>query len=128
MLHGGPGRGAQLLPDDGQPRPATAGRSSTTTSSAAGAAPTCPDADPSFWTVELFVDELRALVDALGIADRFHLLGQSWGGMLGPEFVLADPHGVQSLTICDSPASMPLWLEAANDAAQPAARSRCRRR
>ena len=56
---------------------------------------------------------MRALVTALGIGDRFHLLGQSWGGMLGPEFVLADPHGVQSLTICDSPASMPLWLEAA---------------
>ena len=72
-----------------------------------------PDADPSFWTVELFVEEVRAVVSALGIGDRFHLLGQSWGGMLGPEFVLADPHGVQSLTICDSPASMPLWLEAA---------------
>ena len=59
------------------------------------------------------MEEVRAVVAALGIGDRFHLLGQSWGGMLGPELVLADPHGVQSLTICDSPASMPLWLEAA---------------
>ena len=74
-----------------------------------------PDADPAFWTVELFVRELRNLVDQLGIAGRFHLLGQSWGGMLGPEVVLADAAGIASLTICDSPASMPLWLEAANE-------------
>ena len=74
-----------------------------------------PDADPDFWTVELFVSELRALVEHLGIADRFHLLGQSWGGMLGPEVVLSDPSGISSLSICDSPASMALWLRAANE-------------
>ena len=42
-----------------------------------------PDADPAFWSVELFVEEVRAVVNSLGIGDRFHLLGQSWGGMLG---------------------------------------------
>lgn len=73
-----------------------------------------PDADPSSWTVQLYVDELAALVDHLGIGARFHLLGQSWGGMLSPEYVLAHPLGVRSLTICDSPASMSLWLEAAD--------------
>lgn len=73
-----------------------------------------PDAPADFWTPELFVDELRGLVQALGIDRRFHLLGQSWGGMLGPEVVLADDAGIRSLTICDSPASMELWLEAAN--------------
>ena len=73
-----------------------------------------PDADPTFWTVELFVAELRALVAHLGII-RFHLLGQSWGGMLGPEVVLSDDTGILSLSICDSPASMPLWLQAANE-------------
>ena len=72
-----------------------------------------PDADPGFWTVELFVAELRNLVDALGVGGRFHLLGQSWGGMLAPEFVLADGAGIVSMTICDSPASMALWLDAA---------------
>ena len=72
-----------------------------------------PDADPDLWTVELFVRELRNLVDGLGIGDRFHLVGQSWGGMLAPEFMVADGLGVSSMTICDSPASMRLWLEAA---------------
>lgn len=73
-----------------------------------------PDADPATWTVRLFVDELANLLAHLGIGDDFHLLGQSWGGMLAPEYVLAHPDGVRSLTLCDSPASMTLWLEAAN--------------
>jgi L-proline amide hydrolase len=72
-----------------------------------------PDADPDFWTPALFVRELRNLVNTLGLR-RFHLLGQSWGGMLGPEVVLSDDSGILSLSICDSPASMPLWLAAAN--------------
>lgn len=73
-----------------------------------------PDADPAFWTVALFIAELRNLLDSLGIS-RFHLLGQSWGGMLGPEVVLADASGILSLSICDSPASMSLWLAAAGE-------------
>lgn len=72
-----------------------------------------PDRGAEFWTVELFVRELRNLVDVLGVGNRFHLLGQSWGGMLSPEFMVADGRGVLSLTICDSPASMRLWLDAA---------------
>jgi L-proline amide hydrolase len=73
-----------------------------------------PEADPGYWTVDLFVRELRAVTAALGIDQRFHLLGQSWGGMLGPEVVLADATGIASLSICNSPASMPLWVQAAN--------------
>jgi L-proline amide hydrolase len=73
-----------------------------------------PDWEPSRWTVELFVEELAQLVSQLGIGDSYHVLGQSWGGMLGPEYVLRHPDGIRSFTICDSPASMPLWIEAAN--------------
>lgn len=73
-----------------------------------------PDADPATWTVGLFVRELADLVQHLGIGSGFHVVGQSWGGMLGPEFVLAHPEGVRSLSICDSPASMALWVAAAN--------------
>jgi L-proline amide hydrolase len=74
-----------------------------------------PDADPTFWTVGLFVDELANLLQQLGVADRFHLLGQSWGGMLAAEFALTRPPGMRSLVICDSPASIALWLAAAED-------------
>ena len=38
--------------------------------------------DPSLWTVELFLEEIDTVRAALGLAE-LHLLGQSWGGMLG---------------------------------------------
>ncbi|MEA2316824.1 MAG: L-proline amide hydrolase [Solirubrobacteraceae bacterium] len=62
-----------------------------------------PDADPSFWTVQLFKDELAALVDHLGIGGRYHLIGQSWGGMLGLDHALDQPPGLLSLVAADSP-------------------------
>jgi L-proline amide hydrolase len=73
-----------------------------------------PDADPGYWTVELFVAELDNLLEGLGIAGSYHLLGQSWGGMLGAEFAVRRPVGLQRLVIADSPASMRLWGEAAD--------------
>jgi L-proline amide hydrolase len=71
------------------------------------------DADPSFWTVDLFVAELDNLLTSLDIVDSYHLLGQSWGGMLAAEFAVRQPAGLDRLVIADSPASMDLWLEAA---------------
>ena len=56
-----------------------------------------PDADPSFWTTQLFKDELAALVDHLGIAGRYHVLGQSWGGMLAMDHALDQPPGLVSV-------------------------------
>lgn len=69
--------------------------------------------DPSFWTVELFLDELSNLIAHLGITDHY-LLGQSWGGMLGAEYAVRRPEGLRGLVIADSPASMPLWIAEAN--------------
>jgi L-proline amide hydrolase len=71
-----------------------------------------PD-DPAKWTVELFVDEVDAIRDGLGL-ENVHLLGHSWGGMLGMEYALTQPTGVAGLVICDSPSSMPLWVREAN--------------
>lgn len=72
-----------------------------------------PDADPGYWTVDLFIEEFHTLLDHLGISDGYHLLGQSWGGMLAAEIAVNRPTGLRSLTIADSPASMALWSEAA---------------
>jgi len=71
------------------------------------------DKGADFWTVDLFLDELENLLEQLGISDNYHLLGQSWGGMLGAEHAIRQPRGLRSLVISDSPASMPLWLAAA---------------
>lgn len=73
-----------------------------------------PEAPADFWTPELFVEEFHNLILHLGISE-YHLLGQSWGGMLAAEIAVRRPVGLQSLLICNSPASMPLWLEGAND-------------
>jgi L-proline amide hydrolase len=73
-----------------------------------------PDAPVDFWTVELFRRELAALVEHLGIAGRYHILGQSWGGMLGMEHALEHPPGLRSLVVANSPASIELWLSEAN--------------
>src|SRR5438094_38822 len=62
--------------------------------------------DPAMWNVALFVEELGVVRQALGL-DRMHLLGQSWGGMLGMEYALTRPRGLASLVLVSSPASMP---------------------
>jgi L-proline amide hydrolase len=72
-----------------------------------------PDKDPAFWTPKLFVDELDNLLYFLGIADDFDLLGQSWGGMLAAEYAVTQPRGLRRLIISNSPASMELWIAAA---------------
>ena len=69
--------------------------------------------NPSMWTVNLFVEELGVVRNALAL-DHLHILGQSWGGMLGMEYALAQPTGLASLTVADSPASIPQWVSEAN--------------
>ncbi|WP_280828829.1 proline iminopeptidase-family hydrolase [Mycobacterium sp. OTB74] len=71
-----------------------------------------PDAPAGFWTPQLFVDEFHTVRAALGI-EQYHVLGQSWGGMLGAEIAVRRPVGLTSLSICNSPASMQLWVEGA---------------
>jgi proline-specific peptidase len=65
--------------------------------------------DPGRWTVELYVREVDAVREALGLRE-VHILGQSWGGMLLMEYLVRQPRGVVSATIASSPASMPLWI------------------
>ena len=69
--------------------------------------------EPSLWTVPLFVEELGVVRRGLGL-EHLHILGQSWGGMLGMEYALTQPAGLASLIVADSPASMPQWVAEAN--------------
>ncbi len=73
-----------------------------------------PEAPAEFWTVELFQDELVALTEHLGIAGRYAVVGQSWGGMLAMEHAIRQPPGLRSIVVADSPASIPLWVREAN--------------
>jgi proline-specific peptidase len=63
---------------------------------------------PEAYTVELFVGEVQAVRDALGL-ERIHLFGSSWGGMLAMEYALTQPAGLQSLVLSSSPPSIPVW-------------------
>lgn len=74
-----------------------------------------PDAPADFWQPRLFLAELDNLLTALGIADRYTVLGQSWGGMLAAEHAVLRPTGLRGVVIADSPASMELWSAAANE-------------
>jgi len=71
-----------------------------------------PD-DTSLWTVKRFTDEIDSVRSALGL-DRVHLLGQSCGGMLGIEYAIRQPRGLESLILADAMPSMVLWVEEAN--------------
>ena len=73
-----------------------------------------PERGADFWTVELFVRELHNLVDALGIRERHHVLGQSWGGFLAQEYALTQPRGLQALVLADTAASFPDFVAEAN--------------
>jgi len=73
-----------------------------------------PDRGADFWTPELFVRELHNLVDALGIRDGHHVLGQSWGGFLAQEYALTQPAGLRSLVLADTAASFPDFVAACN--------------
>ncbi|HZQ64996.1 MAG TPA: proline iminopeptidase-family hydrolase [Gaiellaceae bacterium] len=73
-----------------------------------------PEAPAAFWTVQLFKDELSDLTRHLEIADRYAVVGQSWGGMLAMEHALDHPAGLRAMVVADSPASIPLWVSEAN--------------
>jgi L-proline amide hydrolase len=72
------------------------------------------DKDAAFWNVDLFLGELDSLLTHLGIADRYDIIGQSWGGMLGAEHAVRQPKGLRRLVIANSPASLKTWVEEAN--------------
>jgi L-proline amide hydrolase len=73
-----------------------------------------PERGADFWTVELFVREVHNLVDALGIQEAHHVLGQSWGGFLAQEYALTQPAGLRSLVLADTAASFPDFVSEAN--------------
>jgi L-proline amide hydrolase len=73
-----------------------------------------PDAPPEFWSPQLFKDELVELTRKLGVADRYAVVGQSWGGMLALEHALDRPAGLRAIVVADSPASIPLWVAEAD--------------
>jgi L-proline amide hydrolase len=61
------------------------------------------------WGVDVFLAELAALRDQLGL-ERIHLLGTSWGGQLALEHALSGYGGLTSLVLSSTLASIEEWV------------------
>jgi pimeloyl-ACP methyl ester carboxylesterase len=67
--------------------------------------------EPTFWTIDLFIDELVNLLSYFRIGDSFDLLGHSWGGILAAEFIIRrQPPGLKHLILANSFASARLTV------------------
>jgi L-proline amide hydrolase len=109
VLHGGPGSSHDAL--EGLGALAEHGRRVAFYDQLGSGDSSRPD-DRSLWTVGMFLDQLRAVREALGF-ERLHLFGSSWGGMLALEYALTQPAGLASLVLNSTPTSAPRWAEEA---------------
>ena len=58
------------------------------------------------YTMEMFVEETKALLDYLEISERVHLIGVSMGGMIAQNFALKYPEKVKTLILLATSAKM----------------------
>lgn len=66
---------------------------------------------PDLWKAETWVDELIALIKHLKLTE-YHLLGQSWGGMLAIQYLCDhQPRGIKSLILSSTLPSADLWAQ-----------------
>ena len=94
--------------------PASAARASSTTRSAAARASIFRTPPRTSGRRSSSRTSSVELTRHLGIADRYAVVGQSWGGMLAMEHALDHPVGLRGIVVADSPASMTLWVSEAN--------------
>ena len=64
--------------------------------------------DTAMMNIAHFVRELDALRAKLGY-DKFHVIGNSWGTILGLEYYRAHPEHVASLTLMSAALDIPTW-------------------
>ena len=67
-----------------------------------------PNTDTTTFTIDHFVRELDSLRAALGY-DKVHIVGHSWGTILGLEYYKAHPDHVTSLTLASAALDVPAW-------------------
>lgn len=63
--------------------------------------------DAALWQIPRFVEEVELVRQSLGLK-KMHVLGQSWGGVLGLEYCLAYPDAVKTFIITSSAFNIPL--------------------
>lgn len=67
------------------------------------------DGHPELWTLDTWMEELSGLLSYLDVSE-FHLLGQSWGGMLAIAYAIEKkPAGLKSLILSSTLPESQLW-------------------
>jgi pimeloyl-ACP methyl ester carboxylesterase len=103
-LHGGPGQSHHYMRDLEK----LAGRAfSVVTYDQRGVGgSTAPPADPSYYELMDYVEDLETVRRAVGV-DRVHLLGHSWGGTVAMRYITIYTEKVRSLILVGS--GSPTW-------------------
>jgi proline iminopeptidase len=104
LLHGGPGYNSYYL----KPLEALGDDRPVIRYDQLGGGRSGPVTDTTEMTIPHFVAELDSLRSALGY-DRVHILGHSWGTILGFEYYRAHPDHVASLTMASAALDIPTW-------------------
>lgn len=102
LLHGGPGAGHDYL----EPLRGLAAERPVIFYDQLGCGRSDKPDNRALWTIERFADEIDEVRDALGL-HTCHVLGQSWGGWLGIEYMLRQPKGLVSFVLASTSASIP---------------------
>jgi proline iminopeptidase len=76
--------------------------------------------DSALWTVKRYVNEVEQVRVALGLnKDNFYLYGSSWGGILCMEYALKYQNNLKGLIISNMMASIPDYVDYANNVLGP---------
>jgi proline iminopeptidase len=104
MIHGGPGCPSLYLRDSHEALVERGLR--LVTWDQLGCGESDRPTDPALWTLDRFVGELDAVIASCG-SGPVDLLGQSWGGVLGMEYLLRHPDRVRSFIAADTAFDLP---------------------
>lgn len=104
MAHGGPGCPSRYLRDSHQTLTDRGLR--LVTWDQLGCGESDHPGDPALWTLDRFVAEMDTVRAASG-AETVDILGQSWGGVLGLEYLLRHPDRVRGFIAADTAFDLP---------------------
>ncbi len=110
LLHGGPGFNSYYL----KPLEALGDDRKVVRYDQLGGGKSGPLTDTTKMTIPHFVAELDSLRVKLGY-DKVHIVGHSWGTILGLEYYRAHPEHVVSLTLASAALDIPQWEKHARD-------------
>ena len=69
--------------------------------------------DKQLWNVKRYANELNTIIEALNL-NNIHLLGQSWGTILGLEYAVSYPNVVKSMIMDNGVADVPHLISELN--------------